>query len=208
VVVVSGGGGGGSRLRTVVLPFLLCASFSCRCVSFLFSSLSTSASPYFYVLKPSKFPGSFLFFTPKIPTCSYFSLCSKPPECRLLLSFSKIFAPWFSFFFLFLPFFLFSPFSVFIAIGREGHLTTVMAQGKVATLPMSWHRVGWLVMACINGGRVWDVACVFGQVRRARQIERITGKDLKSSSSLPLHGHERRRTMPFKTTLFWFVVYF
>jgi len=79
-----------------------------------------------------------------------------------------------------------------------------MAQGKVAMLPMSWHRVGWLVMACINGGSVWDVACVFGQVRRARQIGRITGKDLKSSSSLPLHGHGRRRTMPFKTALFFF----
>ena len=71
-------------------------------------------------------------------------------------------------------------------------------------LPMSWHRVGWLVMACINGGSVWDVACVFGQVRRARQIGRITGKDLKSSSSLPLHGHGRRRTVPFKTALFFF----
>jgi hypothetical protein len=59
-------------------------------------------------------------------------------------------------------------------------------------------------MACINGGSVWDVACVFGQVRRARQIGRITGKDLKSSSSLPLHGHGRRRTMPFKTALFFF----
>jgi hypothetical protein len=35
-----------------------------------------------------------------------------------------------------------------------------MAQGKVAILPMSWHRVGWPVMACINGGRVWDVACI------------------------------------------------
>jgi len=58
------------------------------------------------------------------------------------------------------PSFSLLPSSVFIAAGREGHLTTAM----------SWHRVGWLVMACINGGRVWDVACVFGQVRRARQI--------------------------------------
>ena len=36
-----------------------------------------------------------------------------------------------------------SPFSVFIAAGREGHLTTAMVQGKVAILPMSWHKVGW-----------------------------------------------------------------
>jgi len=116
---------------------------------------------------------------------------------------SQNFCPlWFSFF-LFLPP-LSSPFSVFIVAGREGHLTTAMAQGKVATLPMSWHRVRWLVMACTNGGRVWDAACVFGQVRRARQIGRIAGKDLKSSSSLPLYGHGRRRTVPFKTTLFWF----
>jgi hypothetical protein len=104
--------------------------------------------------------------------------------------------------------FLSSPFFVFIAAGREGHLTTAMAQGKVATLPMSWHRVGWLVMACISGGRVWDVACVFGQVRRARQIGRIAGKDLKSSSSLPLHGHGKRRKVPFKTTLFWCFFFF
>jgi len=46
----AGGGGGGSRLRTVVLPLLLRASFSHRCVSFLFSSLSNSASLCFSVL--------------------------------------------------------------------------------------------------------------------------------------------------------------
>jgi len=50
VVAVSGGGGGGSRLRTVVLPLLLCASFSRRWVSFLFSSSSTSAFPCFSAL--------------------------------------------------------------------------------------------------------------------------------------------------------------
>jgi len=50
VVAVSGDGGGGSRLRTVVLPLLLRASFSRRCVSFLLFSSSTSASPCFSVL--------------------------------------------------------------------------------------------------------------------------------------------------------------
>jgi hypothetical protein len=67
-----------------------------------------------------------------------------------------------------------SPFSVFIAAGREGHLTSVMAQGKVAILPMSWHRVGWPVMACINGGMVWDVACV--QVLWASEREERRGR--------------------------------
>ena len=76
------------------------------------------------------------------------------------------------------------PTSVFIGAGREGHRTPAMTLGKVATLPMSLHRVGWLVMACINGGRILDVACVSGQLRRARQIGRIARKDLKSSSSL------------------------
>jgi len=42
------------------------------------------------------------------------------------------------------------------------------------------HRVGWPVMACINGGRVWDVACVqvlwvSGKGKR----KRIAGKDFK-----------------------------
>ena len=66
------------------------------------------------------------------------------------------------------------PSLVFIAVGREGHLTTV--------LPMSWHRVGWAVMACINGGRVWNVTCVqvlWASGRGKRR--RITGKDFKNS---------------------------
>jgi len=96
------------------------------------------------------------------------------------------------------------PPSKIIGAGREGHLTTAMVQGKAATLPMSWNRVGWLVMACINDGKVWGVTCVFGQVRRARQIGRIAGKDLKSTSSLPLHRQGRRRKVTFKTALFWF----
>ena len=50
MVDVSGDGGGKSRLRTVVLPLLLRASFSRRCVSFLFFSSSTSASPCVSVL--------------------------------------------------------------------------------------------------------------------------------------------------------------
>jgi hypothetical protein len=37
----------------------------------------------------------------------------------------------------------------------------------------------------------------------ASGVERESGKnDLKSSSSLPLHAQGRRRTVPFKTTLF------
>jgi len=39
--------------------------------------------------------------------------------------------------------------------------------------------------------------------------ESETGKnDLKSSSSLPLHAQGRRRTVPFKTTLFQCFVFF
>jgi len=47
---------------------------------------------------------------------------------------------------------------------------------------------------------------VSGQVGRKSE----TGKNnLKSSSSLPLHTQGRRRTMPFKTTLFQcFVLFF
>jgi len=140
---------------------------------FLLSSISLLVSAFFYsftLFTSSKFPGSFLFFTPKIPPCSYLSLCPKLP---LNLSFAYLllqnFCPPGFLFSFSSPFFLSSSFSVFIAAGREGHLTTTIAQGKVATLPISWHRVGWPVMACINGGRVWDVACVFGQVRRAKQ---------------------------------------
>jgi hypothetical protein len=139
----------------------------------LLSSISLLVSAFFYsftLFTSSKFPGSFLFFTPKIPPCSYLSLCPKLP---LNLSFAYLllqnFCPPGFLFSFSSPFFLSSSFSVFIAAGREGHLTTTIAQGKVATLPISWHRVGWPVMACINGGRVWDVACVFGQVRRAKQ---------------------------------------
>jgi hypothetical protein len=56
-------------------------------------------------------------------------------------------------------FFVFPP-SVFIGARREGHLTPVMAQGKVATMPMSWHRVGWLGMAALimAGYEIWLVS--------------------------------------------------
>jgi len=96
-----------------------------------------------------------VFCSPSSVFCSSLKFC---PPVRSSLSKKKS-SPQVSFF-PFSPPYLSSPFSVFIATGREGHLTTAMAQGKVAILPMSWHRVGWPVMACINGGRVWDVACV------------------------------------------------
>jgi hypothetical protein len=48
----------------------------------------------------------------------------------------------------------------------------------------------------------------FWASEESKTIGRIAGKDLKSSFSLPLHGHGRRRIVPFKTTLFWFVVFF
>jgi len=55
------------------------------------------------------------------------------------------------------------------------------------------HRVGWPVMACINGGRVWDVACVqvlwvSGKGKR----KRIAGKDFKYLL-LPLYLHLQGR---------------
>jgi len=101
----------------------------------LFLFFSVSSSPRFCLLSSLSLP---------------FSLSPKFLPPSLFLSFSKKSSP---------PS-LSSPFSVFIAAGREGHLTTAMVQGKVAILPMSCHRVGWSVMACINGGRVWDVTCV------------------------------------------------
>jgi len=68
------------------------------------------------------------------------------------------------------------------------------AAGHGLPLPSSW----W------QGMRVW-VVLVSDQVR----VKIESGKnDLKSSSSLPLHAKGRRRTMPFKTTLFWCSVFF
>jgi hypothetical protein len=83
--------------------------------------------------------------------CS-FTLLPPSKSPGSFLSFSPKFPPY-----------LYSPF-LFIGAGREGHLTPAMAQGKVATLPMSWHRVGWL-------GRVWDVACV--RKKKGRRQEKI-----------------------------------
>jgi len=53
---------------------------------------------------------------------------SKHPTLFCLLSFLFSFFP--------------SLFSVFISAQREGHLTSATEQGKVATLPLSWRRVG------------------------------------------------------------------
>jgi hypothetical protein len=72
--------------------------------------------------------------------CS-FTLLPPSKSPGSFLSFSPKFPPY-----------LYSPF-LFIGAGREGHLTPAMAQGKVATLPMSWHRVGWLVMAWVSISR-------------------------------------------------------
>ena len=47
-----------------------------------------------------------------------------------------------------------------------------------------------------------------GQVGGKREGEGEREKDLKSSSSLPLHGQGRRGTVPFKTALFWFFFFF
>jgi hypothetical protein len=61
-------------------------------------------------------------------------------------------------------------------------------------------------MGCINGGRVRRIACVrvlWASGRGKRR--RIAGKkDLKSSSSLPLHAQGRRRTVPLKRHYFRF----
>jgi hypothetical protein len=81
------------------------------------------------------------------------SLVLLPSLSLLLLSFSKILPLVFfvfnyskhpalfcllSFLFSFFP----SLLSVFIGAQREGHLTSATEQGKVATLPLSWRRVG------------------------------------------------------------------
>ena len=53
------------------------------------------------------------------------------------------------------------------------------------------------------------MGCVSSEASREVEKERVSGEnDLKSSSSLPLHGQGRRGTVPFKTILFWFFFFF
>lgn len=114
-------------------------------LSFVFFQLSKQSSS----LILSSLPGfllkiSFCFFlTPKT------LLSNSPRLFFFFVSFKKSF----------LLFFVFSP-SVFIGARREGHLTPTMAQGKVATLPMSWHMIGWLGMVALimAGYEMWLVS--------------------------------------------------
>jgi hypothetical protein len=63
----------------------------------------------------------------------------------------------------------------------------------------------WVSCFFINEG----MGCVSSEASREVEKERVSGEnDLKSSSSLPLHGQGRRGTVPFKTTLFWFFFFF
>jgi len=110
------------------------------------------------------------------------SLVLLPSLSLLLLSFSKILPPVFfvfnyskhpalfcllSFLFSFFP----SLLSVFIGAQREGHLTSATEQGKVATLPLSWRRVGAehgcpqgkALLVIHHGGRVWVVLGFLGK---------------------------------------------
>jgi len=72
-----------------------------------------------------------------------------------------------------------------------------MAQGKVATLPMSWHRVGWLGMAAlmVAGYEMW---LVLGK-RKGEDRKRFSKSFFFLASAHVEEGGEqcRSKTTPF-----------
>ena len=113
-------------------------------------------------------------------------------------------------FFSFPPlFFVFSLLCIYSQAERESPLPCSIKtrEGNEATLPLQGKVAGCLQgMGCINGGRVKRIACVWVLWASGRgKRRRIAGKkDLKSSSSLPLHVQGRRRTVSLKRHYFSF----
>jgi len=194
MVAVSGGGGGGSRLRTVVLPLLLRASFSRRCVSFLFSSSSTSTFPFFSALlllsaggggsnwDCGQWLGNQVAAAMMVVLRRFFFSVQrrKPFFCWSLFPSPKMPTPkscrWFP-----PPPFLFFPACIY---RQPGERFAIPYSSAGHGSPSHFSSIMLAGYGCVG----MESCGFFGQVGW-RERRRITGnKDLKSSSSLPLHA--------------------